>query len=73
MTKKEGIKPFEQFITNGRGWWCPVCQFGVEVIISETDSTSETSGEVNCAKCGLSLHTYHGPKDLERVGLTNAN
>ncbi len=71
MTREE-IEPFEQFISNGGGWWCPACQSGIEAIISETDSTSETSGEVNCAKCGLSLHTYHSLKDLERVGLTNA-
>lgn len=60
---------FEQFIASGGGWWCSACQLSVNVVISETDSTSATTGEVNCTKCGLSLHTYHTLKDLERVGL----
>lgn len=64
-------KSFEQFVAMGGGWWCPSCQLGVGVIISETDSTSEISGEVNCAKCGLTLHTYYSIRDLERVGLNS--
>ena len=56
---------FTQFVKDGGGWWCPKCQSGVNVITSETDTTSATSGEVNCGGCGLTLHTYYYPKKEE--------